>query len=109
MSFDKLLLALVFIPLGTALVAVMLPPARRRWAVLLGSLAWPCFLVPLSIAVAREQTLTLVFGGWSPPLGIGHKRVWTDLILPQNVTLSIALKLQSYKTCLGQFFYTFQN
>ena len=73
MWFDNLLLALVFIPLGTALVAVMLPPARRRWAVLLGGLAWPCVLVPLSIAVAREQTLTLVFGGWSPPLGIGWR------------------------------------
>ncbi len=72
-AYDTLMLALVFIPLGTALIAVMLPPTRRRWAVLLGGLAWPCVLVPLSLAIAREQTLTLVFGGWSPPLGIGWR------------------------------------
>jgi proton-translocating NADH-quinone oxidoreductase chain N len=69
----QLLVGLVFVPLLTALAAVLLPPTRRRWAVLLGGLAWPCLLVPLSLAVAREGTVVMVFGGWAPPLGIGWR------------------------------------
>ena len=68
-----LLVGLVFIPLLTALAAVLLPIPYRRWAVLLGGLAWPCLLVPLSMAVARDQQIALVFGGWAPPLGIGWR------------------------------------
>ncbi|MGK7295841.1 MAG: complex I subunit 5 family protein [Candidatus Wenzhouxiangella sp. M2_3B_020] len=69
----ELLVGLVFIPLLAALAAVLLPIPHRRWAVLLGGLAWPCLLVPLSMAVAREQEIVLVFGGWAPPLGIGWR------------------------------------
>lgn len=68
-----LLIGLVFVPLLTALIAILLPPAGRRWIVLLGALAWPCLLVPLCVFVARDQTVTLVFGGWAPPLGIGWR------------------------------------
>ena len=69
----QLLVGVVFVPLLTALAAVLLPPHRRRWAVMLGGLAWPCLLVSLSLAVAREGTVMMVFGGWAPPLGIGWR------------------------------------
>lgn len=76
-----LLVGLVFIPLVTALVAVTLPARFRRGLALAGALAWPLLLVPLSIAVARDQTLTLVFGGWTPPLGIGWRLDALGLVL----------------------------
>ncbi|MEX0915201.1 MAG: proton-conducting transporter membrane subunit [Wenzhouxiangellaceae bacterium] len=76
-----LLAGLVFIPLVMALVAVISPPRLRRPIALLGALAWPCLLVPLSIAVAHDQTLTLVFGGWSPPLGVGWRLDALGLVL----------------------------
>ncbi|MBS3743786.1 MAG: hypothetical protein KGY48_05495 [Wenzhouxiangellaceae bacterium] len=76
-----LLVGLVFIPLVAALVAVILPVRFRRPVALLGALAWPLLLVPLSIAVARDQTLTLVFGGWTPPLGIGWRLDALGLVL----------------------------
>jgi len=81
MTTAPLLAGLVFIPLIAALVAVVLPSAQRRWAVLAGGLAWPVLLLPLSLAVAEVRSLPLVFGGWSPPLGIGWNLDAMGLVL----------------------------
>ena len=81
MTTAPLLAGLVFIPLLAALVAVLLPPEKRRWAVLVGGLAWPVLLLPLSLKIVEVHTLTLVFGGWSPPLGIGWQLDALGLVL----------------------------
>jgi len=72
---------LVFVPLAAALVAVALPLRYRRGIALLGSLGWIALLPGLSLEVARESRLVTVFGGWTPPLGIGWRLDALGLVL----------------------------
>lgn len=75
------LIGLVFVPLLALLVTVVAAPAWRRGLALIALLSWPILLPLLTISIAREGAIGLVFGGWTPPLGIAWRLDALGLLL----------------------------
>lgn len=81
MNHAALLTGPVLVPLLAALAVVAAPAGARRPIAVAASIAWPWLLVPLGAGLVRGDELSLVFGGWAPPLGIGWRLDALGLVL----------------------------
>jgi proton-translocating NADH-quinone oxidoreductase chain N len=94
------LAGVVFVPMAALFAVIVLPGRFGRPVAILGLLAWPLFLVPLTGAVMTHGAFTLPLGEWPIPLGIGWRVDALALIL---LWLNAAIALAGAVRALSHF------
>ncbi|MCM8611609.1 proton-conducting transporter membrane subunit [Accumulibacter sp.] len=92
-----LVLTPLLVPLATALVCLLLPPAWQQRASLAGALLLPACGLALAGEVVSNGPLTVVAGGWPLPFGIefAADRLSAALVLVAALMLNVVLLWQA--------------